>query len=1300
MLSYQRSILPVLFLVIWVACFQCVVYGEPIIFTFTATGNGSLEGKSFTNAPVTIAGFGDTTNVLQNPLYPQDAQFYYLEFYASTIGISNVGCGRFFTQKMVALNLENNFLLFDRAFSDGGTALFRLINPSFGTYDLKTNLGPIIHLSPALFSWDQVTSIGQVTLTSLSDVSVRAALGTGVAPQIVLSPTNETVQAGDPITLLAQVTGTEPFAFRWQRNGSNIAGAINPSLSLTNVQQGQSGDYKLVVTNLFGAVTSSVAIVTVTPVKPVFTLQPTSQSTILGTNITLISKTKGSEPIVWQWQLNGNMLDGATNTSLLLSNIQESTGGNYALVASNHIGVTTSIIATVTVVLSPSFTLQPVSQGAAFGSRPTFTAAALGSGTMAWQWYFNGDVIPGRTTPALSLTNVQNAQMGNYITIVSNSYGSATSMVATLSFSPVIAWGSATNGLTVIPSRATNISRLTAGTQHALAINSSGSLIAWGANAVGQTGVPANATNVSGATAGLGHSIALRADGALVPWGQLLDNSIPPGATNVLSLALGSSAQHALALRADGTVVAWGSTNFTLTNFPPRLSNIVEIAAGDSFGLALRGDGTVVGWGDNTYGQTSIPNFPVGLVSVAAGFGHSLGLRADGRPVAWGNNMFSQNNVPPSATNVIAIACGAYHNLALRGDGTIIGWGNNTAGQNTVPAWATNAVAIAATGFGSLALAGDGAPVVTSSFLDRSIIYGSNAVFRVSAAGSRPLTYQWKFNGTNLLGATRAILSITNAGFAEAGLYSVAVSNSLGGLESSEFALNVRPLVILSQPVSQSILAGTTATFSVVAGGQFPMTFQWRFNNSDLMDQTNSILILTNVQPNQAGPYSVRVGNTSNTTTSSNASLIVRPLTITAQPQNQSVTLGGTASFSVTASFQEPFSYQWKKDGNNVPGATNNPLVLVNLHSVDTGYYSVKVSNPHGETNSTAAHLSVLNVSAWPSNAIPSSLTNAIGIAAGFYHNLALKPDGTVIGWGSDSFGAIKVPRSVSNVVAIAGGTDFSAALLSNRTVIVWGYNIDGEQNVPVYLSNVVSVSCGEYHLMALKADGTLVAWGDNTSGQAEIPGGLSNVVAITCGGRYNLALKSDGLITAWGANGSGQTNVPALSNIIGISAGYLHGMALQSNGMVVCWGSNDYGQTNTPPDLSNVVAIAAGSWHSVALKHDGSVVGWGRNDLGQTTFPSALRAVAIDAGNYHSVMLLSESSPVLNAIISGPVKSANRFMFVVPTQSGRVYAPQFKHPSEADWTFLQLIPGSGADVVITDSLVDPGPRLYRVLRW
>jgi hypothetical protein len=249
---------------------------------------------------------------------------------------------------------------------------------------------------------------------------------------------------------------------------------------------------------------------------------------------------------------------------------------------------------------------------------------------------------------------------------------------------------------------------------------------------------------------------------------------------------------------------------------------------------------------------------------------------------------------------------------------------------------------------------------------------------------------------------------------------------------------------------------------------------------------------------------------------------------------------------------------------------------------------------------------------------VPPSLTNAIAIAAGPYHCLALKSDGKVIAWGGNYYYAeTNVPANLSNVVAIAAGEAHSVALKSDGTVVAWGSNpYAGVTNVPAGLSNVVAIAAGDYHSLALDSDGTVVAWG-----QDSVPAGLSNVVAVACGSYHSLALKADSTVIAWGGNEFGQTNVPSgLSNVIAIAGGYAHSMALKADGTVVAWMGSaawNYGQTNVPAGLSNVIAIACGSTHSLALKADYTVVGWGYSHDGETNVPAGLRGVAaIAAGN------------------------------------------------------------------------------------
>ena len=120
---------------------------------------------------------------------------------------------------------------------------------------------------------------------------------------------------------------------------------------------------------------------------------------------------------------------------------------------------------------------------------------------------------------------------------------------------------------------------------------------------------------------------------------------------------------------------------------------------------------------------------------------------------------------------------------------------------------------------------------------------------------------------------------------------------------------------------------------------------------------------------------------------------------------------------------------------------------------------------------------------------MPPDLTNAVAVACGYYHSLAVKADGTVVGWGNNGHGEATPPAGLSNVVAVAADMDYSLALKADGTVAVWGT----APNLPG-LSNVVAIAGGKDTCLALKADGTVTGW---NSPVARPPARLSNVVAI-----------------------------------------------------------------------------------------------------------------------------------------------------------------------------------------------------------
>ena len=166
---------------------------------------------------------------------------------------------------------------------------------------------------------------------------------------------------------------------------------------------------------------------------------------------------------------------------------------------------------------------------------------------------------------------------------------------------------------------------------------------------------------------------------------------------------------------------------------------------------------------------------------------------------------------------------------------------------------------------------------------------------------------------------------------------------------------------ITAQPQSQIVSPGSNVTFTVTASGTAPLAYQWLFNNTNLAGATTNFYIVINAQFTNAGNYSVTITNLAGSINSSNAVLTVSnlPPGILTNPAAQSVFVGGSATFSVTATGTAPLFYQWRFGGTNLAGANTNAYSLTNIQLTNAGNYSVVITNFAGSITSSPALLTV-----------------------------------------------------------------------------------------------------------------------------------------------------------------------------------------------------------------------------------------------------------------------------------------------------------------------------------------------------
>ncbi len=232
----------------------------------------------------------------------------------------------------------------------------------------------------------------------------------------------------------------------------------------------------------------------------------------------------------------------------------------------------------------------------------------------------------------------------------------------------------------------------------------------------------------------------------------------------------------------------------------------------------------------------------------------------------------------------------------------------------------------------------------------------TNLVWLTRSSGSYGGNLQSSVNNFHYYGQPFSLPSLLTPGF-DGNLYGTTTDGGTNGSGTIyKLSLAGTAPAIAIQPGSQTNLAGSNVTFSVVATGSPPLNYRWFFNSNALFNGGNisgadgNVLALTDISASDAGSYLVIVSNAFGSVTSAVATLdVLFSPSIVTNPVSQ---LGSSATFTVVADGTPPLSYQWQLNDTNIPGATNSSFAATGV-----GTYVVIVTNLYGSVTSAPAEL-------------------------------------------------------------------------------------------------------------------------------------------------------------------------------------------------------------------------------------------------------------------------------------------------------------------------------------------------------
>lgn len=809
------------------------------------------------------------------------------------------------------------------------------------------NLLETVHEAPYTIAWTNV-SVGRYTLNAVAwdnseSSKVSEPVTITVEPRadvfgILTHPQDQTVAPGGTATFSVTTTDLGPVTYQWLLNGTSILNETESTLVLGNVDASDAGSYSAEVSFEGITLESDSASLTIAE-GPVILTQPQGQSVNVGDTAYFEVEADGARPLKYQWLRNGNPIRGATDFSFEIPDVKATHAGNYSVVVANVIGATRSSQANLSVVVGSGslstaddfadrITFNPL-ESAVFGNNADASSesgepdhAGKSGGKSIWYTWkatFTGSltlstlgssfdtllaVYTGTDVANLSLVAANDDARDGYFTsqVIFNVLEGVDYHIAVDGF--FAASGSVTLSMPDGGYRVLDIG----GSNEALPVI---------VNQPVSRSVPADSTVVL--------SVTVASETPLLY--QWFYNDLPVlDATNdtfaISEFSLGSVGRyHVLVANDVGSVESEAAR---LQIISGEMEDPEGVSSQDKF-LSSVGSGVTASSGH-------APKVPDGNAGPSRGYTTTQIFSTVGSTKEVGEQNHAGEPggasewyvyAPPESGTLHINTDGSTFNTVIAvyvGSGfgfdtlTLVASDNSSSGlggdrvrfegvQDTVYFIAVDGVG-GATGTANLNINLGTAPAITVAPVSKSVVLGNNALFSVTATGTTNLSYQWRFKGANIAGATSSSYTRTGVQNSHAGAYTVVVSNLISmvtNAPSAALTIATAPSITV-QPTSRTVIAGTNTTLSVTATGTETLKYQWMKNGANVAGATQSALTLTSIQTTAAGGYTVSVSNIVGVITSQVATVTVSVPTpvLTSHAEggvvtNSAVALSGTA---------------------------------------------------------------------------------------------------------------------------------------------------------------------------------------------------------------------------------------------------------------------------------------------------------------------------------------------------------------------------------------------------------------------